>query len=345
MANDKNNPPSLAPPADVDTTMAEPEDELASSASGSATNTNLGQSIASLRDVEMSEDGNKVGTSKQPVAQDDDDLYLHPSSSSKNEHREPNDNEDGEHDDDEDDDDDDEVMARTLRPVIQHGDGSDVDDEEDDDEENGDFPNGGEAAEEDDNPFRAAQSLLQHFQDPFGSMAQMLHGMPNRLAPCIDAITQRDDPSTVMTGLHEIAEIILMTPEETLNKFLPTAKLLDALADVMVDPLFEDDVEISLIACRCLCNLLDANSSTLRRHSYTRIVQVLCQKLFEIQYIDIAEQALTVCLFHFTLLLLLLTVARPLEKFLPSRPTPLSRLAACQQHFHTLTFSQCQLNA
>lgn len=293
---------------------------------------NLNQSITSLRDVEMCDQDTKHpqnsnatsghSTSSKSIISaglDDDDLYQHPSSSSRdtNATGANNDEEEVEEEDDDEEEDEDEDMATSLRQASRrHRDAFGLDDDEDDDDDDDDededdededhdqdhaVASGDDDNEDDDDdddddeiPFRSAHSLLQHFQDPFGSMSQLINGMAIRIDPCIEAITQREDPMNVMVGLQELAELILMTNEETLIELLPTQKVLDSLTDVMVDPLFEDNVEISLMACRALCNLLDAHPSSLDKHSYSRVVRVLCQKLFEIQYIDIAEQALTV---------------------------------------------------
>lgn len=283
---------------DMDTLMADSDDVLLSQpSSASGRKVNLNQSIGSLKDVDMCPEENKHhatsssrGSTPKPSISttEEDDLYYHPSSSRRTVGLEDFDDE----------------MATSMHQGSRRSRDSfadeDVENEDGDEEEEENAGNDEDEDEdeEEDNPFRTAQSLLQHFQDPFGSMAHLITGFANRINPSIEAITQREDPMNVMVGLQEFAEIILLSNEETLIEFLPTQKVLEALTDVMVDPMFEDNVEISLLTTRCLCNLLDAHPSSLDKYSYTRVVQVLCQKLFEIQYIDIAEQALTVSLFY-----------------------------------------------
>lgn len=113
-----------------------------------------------------------------------------------------------------------------------------------------------------------------------------------RLNPALTAMSDLEDPSGVIIGLQELSECLLMTNEEVLDDFLPTEKVLDAIVSIMTSPLYEDNVEICLMACRCLSNLLDAYPSSLNRNSYAKVTKALCEKLFEIQYIDIAELAL-----------------------------------------------------
>jgi E3 ubiquitin-protein ligase TRIP12 len=60
--------------------------------------------------------------------------------------------------------------------------------------------------------------------------------------------------------------------------------------------------EMMLLACRCISNLIEAMPSAMGSVVYSGVVPVLCQKLKEIQYIDLAEQALSVswrnCIFY-----------------------------------------------
>ena len=49
-----------------------------------------------------------------------------------------------------------------------------------------------------------------------------------------------------------------------------------------------------LLACRCLANLLEALPNSVNAIVYAGAVPVLCAKLLEIQYIDLAEQTLSV---------------------------------------------------
>src|SRR5436305_14409380 len=51
-----------------------------------------------------------------------------------------------------------------------------------------------------------------------------------------------------------------------------------------------------LLACRCIANLMDALRGSVANVVYGGAVPVLCQKLLDIQYIDVAEQALSVSL-------------------------------------------------
>ncbi|KAK3058409.1 hypothetical protein LTS18_011360, partial [Coniosporium uncinatum] len=54
----------------------------------------------------------------------------------------------------------------------------------------------------------------------------------------------------------------------------------------------EENPEIMLLACRCLANMMEALPASTANVVYGGAVPVLCQKLLEIHFIDLAEQAL-----------------------------------------------------
>lgn len=55
----------------------------------------------------------------------------------------------------------------------------------------------------------------------------------------------------------------------------------------------ENDVQMMLLACRCLANLMEALPGSAHSVVYAGAVPVLCDKLKDIQYIDLAEQTLS----------------------------------------------------
>ena len=63
----------------------------------------------------------------------------------------------------------------------------------------------------------------------------------------------------------------------------------------------DDTLEAQLLACRCLANLLEALPGCGHTLVYHGAIPVLCSKLLEISYIDLAEQTLIVSLFGTTL--------------------------------------------
>jgi len=69
----------------------------------------------------------------------------------------------------------------------------------------------------------------------------------------------------------------------------------------------EENLEEQLLACRCLANLIEAMPGSAYTLVHNGAVPVLCSKLLAIQFIDLAEQTISVGLFAQVLLLYTLT--------------------------------------
>lgn len=59
----------------------------------------------------------------------------------------------------------------------------------------------------------------------------------------------------------------------------------------------DENLEAQVLACRCLANLMEALPGVAHTVVYHGAIPVLCSKLIEISYIDLAEQTLSVCTF------------------------------------------------
>ena len=56
----------------------------------------------------------------------------------------------------------------------------------------------------------------------------------------------------------------------------------------------DENLEAQVLACRCLANLMEALPGVAHTVVYHGAIPVLCSKLIEISYIDLAEQTLSV---------------------------------------------------
>ena len=56
----------------------------------------------------------------------------------------------------------------------------------------------------------------------------------------------------------------------------------------------DENLEAQVLACRCLANLMEAMPGVAHTVVYHGAIPVLCSKLIEISYIDLAEQTLSV---------------------------------------------------
>lgn len=145
--------------------------------------------------------------------------------------------------------------------------------------------------------------------DPFGSFGgpprglvgglPMLHtlmsGMGSRLRSLIANLSNKEDPSMQLIALQDLSEILLVSNEDNLSgHFSPDALVKELVALMQPHEITgEENPEIMLLACRCLANLMEALPPSVANVVYGGAVPVLCQKLLEISFIDLAEQALS----------------------------------------------------
>ncbi|KAI0839845.1 HECT-domain-containing protein [Hypoxylon sp. FL0890] len=158
--------------------------------------------------------------------------------------------------------------------------------------------------DDDDEPHR------HYDDDPFGgfggppgsglsstlrALTGMMSGISSRLRDILHNLRQKDDPSTQLVALQELAEILLVSNEDNLSgHFSPDAFVKELVTLMQPNELTgEENSEIMLLACRCLANLMEALPASAANVVYGGAVPILCQKLLEIHYIDLAEQALS----------------------------------------------------
>ncbi|KAF3171237.1 Ubiquitin-protein ligase [Orbilia oligospora] len=127
------------------------------------------------------------------------------------------------------------------------------------------------------------------------ALSGMLSGIPSRLRDILSNLKNKEDITVQMLALQELSEILLMANEDSLSGNIPTDQFVKELVSIMSEPdMFGvENPELMLLACRCLANLMEALPSATSNVVYGGAVPVLCQKLLEIQYIDLAEQALS----------------------------------------------------
>ncbi|THW65542.1 hypothetical protein D6D25_01898 [Aureobasidium pullulans] len=111
----------------------------------------------------------------------------------------------------------------------------------------------------------------------------------------LENLRAKDDPSVQMIALTELSEILLVSNEDNLAGHFSPDSFVKELVDLMQPNDFtgEENPEMMLLACRCIANLMEALPQATASVVYGGAVPVLCQKLIEIQYIDVAEQALS----------------------------------------------------
>lgn len=125
-------------------------------------------------------------------------------------------------------------------------------------------------------------------------MASLLSQQSNQFKALLSSLRE-PDPSTQLVALSELANILSMSTEDSLAGYIQTDAFVTELVTIMRGPnaFGEDNPEMMLLACRCLANLMEALPSSTANVAYSQAIPVLCQKLLEIEFIDLAEQALS----------------------------------------------------
>lgn len=199
--------------------------------------------------------------------------------------------------------------------------GGDDDDDEDDDEAHGDLASHlGAVGNE--------PSAMSIFGD-YRQLGSYMMGISGRLKTMLNNIKSTADPTTRLLTLQELSELLSISTEDTLagsfqvEAFIrelvrilggtgndedegddddgieqdEDAALAAALAMSAGGGAYQGDenLEAQVLACRCLANLMEALPGVAHTVVYHGAIPVLCSKLIEISYIDLAEQTLSVC--------------------------------------------------
>lgn len=136
-------------------------------------------------------------------------------------------------------------------------------------------------------------------QNTLRALSGMMSGMSSRLRDILQNLRTKEDPSIQLIALQELSDLLLVSNEDNLSgQFSPDPYVKELVALMQPNDFGEENPEIMLLACRCLANLMEALRGSVANVVYGGAVPILCQKLLDIQFIDLAEQALSVRLFH-----------------------------------------------
>jgi E3 ubiquitin-protein ligase TRIP12 len=135
------------------------------------------------------------------------------------------------------------------------------------------------------------------------SAMRNIHGQITRtmqeLRIILENLRQKDDPTLQRAALEELAQVLLMANEDTLaGHFSPDPYIKELIPLMQPDENGEENPEMMLMACRCIANMMEALPACTQNVVYGGAVPILCQKLLEIHYIDLAEQAISVSSFN-----------------------------------------------
>lgn len=159
-----------------------------------------------------------------------------------------------------------------------------------------------EDEEEGDDPFRGgylgATGPNASMSSTLRALSGYVSGVSQRLRDILNNLRQKDDPSVRLIALQELSEILLVSNEDNLSgHFSPDQFVKELVALMQPNDFGEENPEMMLLACRCMANLMEALPQSTANVVYGGAVPILCQKLREIHFIDLAEQALSVGLY------------------------------------------------
>jgi E3 ubiquitin-protein ligase TRIP12 len=172
-----------------------------------------------------------------------------------------------------------------------------ADEEHHSDDDNGDGRGDRYEEEEDDDDDPFSSGFLGRHPHSLAALRQltgMMSGTTQRLRGILDQLKSQD-MSMQLIALQELSEVLLISTEDNLaGHFSPDAYVKE-LVKLMQPNDFtgEENPEVMLLACRCLANLMEALPASTANIVYGGAVPVLCSKLLEIGFIDLAEQSLS----------------------------------------------------
>ena len=180
-----------------------------------------------------------------------------------------------------------------------------------DDDSDFDDPGDRRAYDEDDDdvddPFRAgflgAGVHPGHISSTLRALTGMVSGVSHRLRDILEKLRQNDAPDTQMIALTELSEILLISTEDNLSGHFSPDQFIKELVSLLKGESGTGDSEMMLLACRCIANMMEALPPSTANVVYGGAVTELIKKLLDIEFIDLAEQALSVSS-HFNIFLL-----------------------------------------
>ncbi|KAG5340284.1 hypothetical protein C0989_002300 [Termitomyces sp. Mn162] len=204
-------------------------------------------------------------------------------------------------------------------------DGDDDGDDDDDDEGNGDV-----VMPSSDPPVPGnmdASTAMAIFGD-YRQFGSYMMSLSSRLKTMLNNIKPTADPTTRLLTLQELSELLSISTEDTLAGSFQVEQFVRELVKILGGHGADEDededgdedhteqdedaalaaalamstgntyqgdenLEAQVLACRCLANLMEALPGVAHTVVYHGAIPVLCSKLIEISYIDLAEQTLS----------------------------------------------------
>lgn len=221
---------------------------------------------------------------------------------------------------------------------IGEDDGEGDDDDRDEDEGDGDEGSSPARGSGMSGGMDEAAAALAIFGD-YRQFGSYMMSLSSRLKTMLNNIKSTADPTTRLVTLQELSELLSISTEDTLAGSFQVEAFVRELVKILGGRGAErdedededgddgdeerdedaalaaalamsaggtyagdDNLEAQVLACRCLANLMEALPGVAHTVVYHGAIPVLCSKLIEISYIDLAEQTLSVCVLSVAIL-------------------------------------------
>ncbi|KAJ6519112.1 hypothetical protein C8R45DRAFT_950282 [Mycena sanguinolenta] len=200
-------------------------------------------------------------------------------------------------------------------------------DDEDDSEDGGEEGEGGIPGGAPGIPGGLDETTALAIFGDYRQFGSYMLSLSSRLKTMLNNIKATADPTTRLVTLQELSELLSISTEDTLAGSFQVEQFVRELVKILggrgsdededddggEDPPEQDEdaalaaalamssggyqgddnLEAQVLACRCLANLMEALPGVAHTVVYHGAIPVLCSKLIEISYIDLAEQTLS----------------------------------------------------
>lgn len=134
--------------------------------------------------------------------------------------------------------------------------------------------------------------LVQRLGQTHGASAAFHQTQTSEYHSVLENLNQRDDTYLILESVRDLSERLLMMDGLTAERTIPIHKLSKSLVSILHDPMLVDDLELHLVTCRCLFNLVELNQDYIIDAITNGAIEALVPKLMDIVYIDLTEQCL-----------------------------------------------------
>lgn len=124
--------------------------------------------------------------------------------------------------------------------------------------------------------------------------SSMSSNVPSQLRSIMSSLKQKDDPLGQKFALEQLSNLLLISTEDNLaGHFSPDQFITELVNLSKPSETGADNSEMTILACRCIANLMEALPPSTANVVYGGAVPVLCAQLRNVMFIDGAEQALS----------------------------------------------------